>query len=277
MRFDNCFDVKIQSFIIDSHMHIANSDGLDICGGENYEINHCFIACADDAVCIKTPEYPLKHVKVSDCILTSCANCFKIGTETQFDVSDIKVESCHFFMAVNLTYGYSGIAVESCDGAKVKNVFVSDITMQGVSSPFLVWLGRRFRYDKKEVGEVENISFRNIYAENIEMPCAVVGCVKGLKKHRVKNVSFENVTAVYRDTDENLNIRKRVGEYTMKGYPDIPRVSHIYHKSHEQSKYWDLPCYGICLKHTENVSPDNITVTPRKCNTRPFAYFKDVK
>ncbi len=277
IRFDNCFNVEIKNFIIDSHIHIANSDGIDICGGENYEINHCFIACADDAICIKSPEYSTKNVRVSDCTLTSCANCFKIGTETQYDVSDVIVKDCHFFMPDGFTYGYSGVAIESCDGANVNNINISDITMDGISSPLLIWLGNRFRYDKKDVGSVQNITLKNIKADKIEMPCAIVGCIDNEIPHYVKNVTIENLTATYRDTGEQLNIRKKVGEYTMSGYPDIPRVSHIYWKSHKLSKYWDLPCYGVCVKHTRNIDYKNIKTIPRSCNKRKEYYLDDVK
>ncbi len=276
VRFDNCFDVEIKDFIIDSHMHIANSDGIDICGGENYKISHCFVVTADDAVCIKSMDFPVKNVTVTDCILTSSANCFKIGTETQFDISDVMVSDCYFFMPDGLTYGYSGIAIESCDGANVKNISVRDIVMHGVSSPLLIWLGRRMKYDKKTVGSVENITVKNIYASDIEMPCAVVGCVRRFKPYRVRNVKIENLTASYRNTAENLNIRKRVGEYTMGGYPDIPRVSHIYYKSHEKSKYWDLPCYGMCVKHVKSLKLCGINITPRSCNKRMMYYLRDV-
>ncbi len=275
--FTNCFNVYINNVVLDNHTHIANSDGIDICGGENYTIRHCFIATGDDAIVLKPIDFPIKKVKVSDCEIMSGANCFKIGTETQYDVSDITVDNCYFFMPNGITRGYSGIAIESCDGANIKDVNISDIIMDGISSPLLIWLGNRFKYDKKEVGTIQNISLKNIKAERIEMPCAIVGCVHNKTAHYVKNVSIDNFTATYRDTGEQLNIRKKVGEYTMGGYPDITRVSHIYYKSHEKSKYWDLPCYGVCVKHAENIDYKNIKIKPRSCNKREEFYLDDVK
>ncbi len=277
IRFDNCFDVNIENFIIDSHMHIANSDGIDICGGKNYRINHSFIACADDAICIKSPEYPTDNVNISDCVLSSCANCFKIGTETQYDISNISMNSCYLFIPDGMTFGYSGIAIESCDGANVSNVNISDIKMSGVSSPLLIWLGNRLKYDKKDVGSIKDITIKNIEADRIEMPCAVVGCIDSNITHYVQNVRINNLYAIYRDTDEQLNIRKKIGEDSMNGYPDITRVSHIYWRSHELSKYWDLPCYGICIRHTENMDYENIKIQPRSCNKRKEFYIDDVK
>ncbi len=277
VKFDNCFNVTINNFIIDSHIHIANSDGIDICGGENYNISHCFIACADDAICIKSPEYPTNNVNISDCVLTSCANCFKIGTETKQDISDITLNDCYFFTPDGFTFGYSGIAIESCDGANVRNVSICDVVMDGVSSPLLIWLGNRLNFGKKDVGSLRDITIKNIKAERTEMPAAIVGCIHNQTTHYIKNVSISNFAATYRDTGEQLNIRKNVGEYTMSGYPDIPRVSHIYWKSHKMSKYWDLPCYGLFVRHTENISLSNINIKPRSCNKRKENIFEDVK
>ncbi len=276
-RFDNCFDVKIENFIIDSDIHLANSDGIDICGGENYDISHCFIATADDSLCLKSIEFPIKNVRINDCVVTSCANCFKIGTETQFDVSNVSIDNCFFFMPDSLTYGYSGIAIESCDGANIKNINISNITMDGVSSPLLIWLGKRLRCNKQDIGTIDGIALKNISATNIEMPCAIVGTVDMGDAYPVKNVKIDNFFATYRDTEENLNIKNRVGEYTMGGYPDIPRVSHVYFMSQETSGYWDLPCYSVCVKHTENVQYENIKIMPRSCNTRKEFYLDDIK
>ncbi len=274
---DNCSDVTVDRLIIDNDMHVANSDGIDITGGENYTITDCFIATGDDGIVLKPIGHEIKNVTVKNCTISSYANCFKIGTETQMDVSGITVKDCYFFIPDGFTYGYSGIAIESCDGAKVTDVTVENIEMEGVSSPLLIWLGNRYKYDKKQTGEISGITIRNITAENIELPFAVTGCIdEDGTVRRVKDVVIKNLTATYRDSEENLDIRQKVGNYTMSGYPDITRVSHVYFISHELSKYWDLPCYGGLFKHCENVKYENITVTPRSCNERPEYYLDDM-
>ncbi len=274
---DGCVNVSVDRLIIDSDIHIANSDGIDIVGGDNYRITNCFIACADDAICLKPIEKEIHNITVENCTLTSCANCFKIGTESQCDISGIAVRDCFFFIPDGFTYGYSGIAIESCDGSGVSDVKIENITMEGVSSPLLIWLGNRYKYDKKQTGEVSGITLRNITAHNIEMPFAVTGCIDDDGTVcRVKDVTIENLTATYRDSGESLDIRDFVGNYTMSGYPDITRVSHVYYLSHELSKYWDLPCYSGFLRHCENLNLDNISITPRSCNERPEFYTEDI-
>lgn len=274
---NDCNNVNISDFIIDNSMHVANSDGIDIKGGDNIKINHCFIATGDDGIVLKPVEAPISNVKISDCIISSYANCFKIGTETQMDVKNVSVDDCYFFLPNGITGGYSGIAVESCDGSNVSDINISNITMEGISSPFLIWLGNRLNYDKKEVGSINGVTIRNITATDTEMPSAITGCVDDDKvTHYIENVVVENVNVTYRDTAEDLHIRDKIGEYTMSGYPDITRVSHIYFINHELSKYWDLPCYGIALKHVKNVDYKTYNSTPRSCNEREEFYIDDV-
>ncbi len=274
--FENCFDVAIYNLVINNNYYIANSDGIDILGGENYDISHCFIATGDDAIVIKSPKFPTKAVSINACALSSAANCFKIGTETQYDVEEVTLKDCYFFMPSGMTYGYSGIAIESCDGANVKNIAVENVTMDGISAPLLIWLGKRFKYDKKEVGSINGVSIKNVEAVNVEMPSAVTGCQDKGVTHYVENVNIENFTAVYRDTKEQLNIRKKVGEYTMQGYPDVTRVSHVYILSHETSRYWDLPCYALLIKHAKNINYGSLSVIPRSTNQRNALYLDDV-
>lgn len=245
-------------------MHVANSDGIDICGVTNIKIEHGFIATGDDGIVLKPSDYEIRNVDETDCIISSYANCFKIGTETQMDVSGVSVKYCYFFLPCGITGGYSGIAIESCDGSNVSDISVSDIKMDGISSPLLIWLGNRFKYDKEEVGSIHGVNISNVTATNTEMPSAITGCIDDENKTLyVQNVALNNINVSYRDTEEDLHIRKTIGESAMSGYPDITRVSHIYFISHELSKYWDLPCYAMAVRHVRNVTYDDYSVTPR--------------
>ncbi|MDE5995898.1 MAG: hypothetical protein K2G56_03175, partial [Eubacterium sp.] len=106
----NCCDnVDIHNVVIDNHMHVANTDEIDIMGGNDINVDHCFIATGDDAIVLKPIDMGIHGVTVSDCTISSFANCFKIGTETQKSVDNVKVNNCYFFMPDGMTYGYSGI------------------------------------------------------------------------------------------------------------------------------------------------------------------------
>ena len=272
---NGCENVNINHIVIDNHMHVANTDGIDILFSKNVAIDTCFIATADDGICLKPVNGEIRNVKVSNCVVSSCANFFKIGTESAFDILDISVKDCRFFIPSGMTYGYSGIAVESADGSNVSNVEIDGIFMDGVSSPILVWLGKRLRHGNPKIGSVENIRISNVTAVNTELPSAITGCRDDNKLYRVKNVTLENISVVYRDTKEALTVNKDVPEWSMSDYPDIVRVSHIYKDSHENSDYWDLPCYGIFIRYAEGVEYSGYSCVPRSCNNRPFEYVKN--
>lgn len=259
----NCFDCKIENLVIDNHLHIANADGIDITGGKDIAVKHCFIATADDAVCIKSSDSNVSDITVCDILATSFANCFKIGTETEFDIKNITVQNCFFFMPENITGGYAGIAVESADGANISDVTVKNIMLDGISSPALVWLGNRLRRGRAKTGSMKNILIENIEAKNAELPCAITGC----RDENVKNVVFKNFSIAYRNTNESLEIKENVSDYSMNDYPEITRVSHRFNRTHEESEYYSLPCFGVYIRFAEDVVIENFKCKPRSVNT----------
>lgn len=272
---NNCNDINIENMVIDNHMHVANTDGIDITGSSKVKINNCFIATGDDGIVLKPIDNKISDITVSNCVISSCANCFKIGTETQFDVDNVNVSNCEFFMPDGMTYGYSGIAIESADGSNISNVNIDNITMDGISSPLLIWLGNRMNYDNTSAGSISDIKISNINAVNTELPSAITGFKSDGEVHYIENISIENFNVSYRDTEENLSVLKPVQEFSMNDYPEITRVSHYYFIEHKYSGYWDLPCYGIFVRHTKNIDYSGYNCTPRQCNNLPFLYTKD--
>lgn len=119
--------------MIDNNVYIANSDGIDICGSSDVSIDHCFIVTGDDGIVLKSSFGEIRNVSVSNCTIMSLANNFKIGTETGHDVTNVSVKDCHFF-AADIMGGYSGIAIESADGANISGITVSDLSSNLVRS-----------------------------------------------------------------------------------------------------------------------------------------------
>lgn len=272
----DCDGVSVNNIVIDNNMHVANSDGIDICGSKNVSVKDCFIATGDDAIVLKSNEGEIENVTVESCVLSSLANCFKIGTETQYDVKNVSVRNCEFFLPSGIVGGYAGIAIESADGANIENVNVDNIEMDGISSPILIWLGNRLKYDNKQVGSIENITVSNVSAVNTELPSAITGCEAGGKVYCVKDVKLDNIDVKYRDTDENLKIRKSVSGTSMNGYPEITRISHYYFISHEMSGYWDLPCYSLFLRNAENIEYESYHTVSRSCSKLDEVYTENV-
>lgn len=265
-RMEGNEDLHISNVVVNNNIRVANSDGIDILGGADVVVENCFIATGDDGICLKTEKTSpaLSGVTVANCEVISLANCFKIGTETYHDISDVTVSDCSFYMP-GIAGGYSGIAIEATDGGKTSEIRISDITMHNVTAPMLIWLGNR-----NGNSELENVTVENITADQCDLPSAVTGHKYG----KVKNVTLKNFDVTYRSATSDLKIYKGdsvyCGALNMNGYPEITRVSHIYLINHELSFYWDLPVYGLYVNHAEGVGVENFNVIPRPAETRPF-------
>ena len=274
VKLELCDNVDISDVVIDNNIYVANSDGFDICGTSNVKITHCFIATGDDGIVLKSNVGEIENVTVSDCEIMSLANNFKIGTETGYDVKNVTVRDCYFFCA-EIAGGYSGIAIESADGANVSDVTVSDITMNNVPSPILIWLGCRL--DKGNgsdgtVGSISGISISNVFAKDADIASAIVGCEYKGVTYEAEDVALDNINVVYRECGEDLDVYNGndVKHSNMNGYPEITRVSHLYLFSHETSEYYDMPVYGLYLYNARNVKATGFNVRPRSVNVRPF-------
>lgn len=274
VKLELCDGVVVKDVVIDNNIYVANSDGIDVCGTSNVEISHCFIATGDDGIVLKSDSGKIENVTVRDCEIMSLANNFKIGTETGYDVSDVTVTDCYFFTA-EIAGGNSGIAIESADGANITNVNVSDIVMNNVPSAILIWLGCRLdknKGSKGEVGSIDGVTIKNVYAKDVDIASAVVGCEYKNEVYSVKNVILDNINIAYRECGEDLDVYNGndVLHSNMNGYPEITRVSHAYLISHELSTYHDMPVYGLYMFNAENVQATAFNVKPRSVNTRPF-------
>lgn len=276
-RMENNEDLLFERVVINNNLRVANSDGIDIVGGKNVTIRKCFIATGDDAICLKTEANTdaIENVLIEDCEITSLANCFKIGTATYNDVSNVVVKECYMFMP-GIAGGYSGIAVEAIDGGTVSDIHFESIKMDHVTTPILVWLGYRH-----EGSTLNNVTFEDINAIGCDVASAITGYKKQGVAHSVKNISLKNVNVEYREAQETPNVFLFNGAYegflNMGGYPESTRVSHMYLISNDLSPYFDLPVCGLFVRNVEGITIENFNVKPRSCNKRPTDNLEETK
>ncbi len=268
-----CKNIKIEDVVINSNFHVANADGFDLTCCQNAVVRHCFIATSDDALCIKSNgNMDNENILIENCKAMSLANCFKIGTTIVRNVKNVTLRNCEFFMG-GTTGGYAGISIESDMGGEVENITVENVTMDGVTAPFVVWLGNR---RANTPGSMKNITIRSITATDVSLPSAVTGTVFKGKIYEAENVTVENVKVKYRDSDEEVFIRPcGVGYEAMDEYPEITRLSSIYFSSHEESPYWELPAYGLYVRHAKNLVLSGFSCIPRSCNKRQEIFFEE--
>ncbi len=269
-------DINISNVIINNNRHIANTDGIDICGSSNVIIKNCFVSTADDGIVLKnnmsvttsgddglkiknnldvSSNRGMSNIYIHDCEVISCTNAFKIGTETSLDISDVTVENCKFYLTDIYPAGVSGISIESCDGAKVNNVNISDIEMDSISCPLFIRLCNRNGDNKTELdgrGEITNISIRNIKADNIEIPIMIMG----IPNQKICDVSLKNFDLKYADGKDYFDLRFKIPEQE-KEYPECNRFRNV-------------NAYGVFVRHAKNIYLENINVKPRDKTYRKF-------
>ena len=266
--FSSCDAVTVKNVVIDGNFRSADTCGLVFNGGKGIIVDHCFITSGGDGVCLRSTSKSLVSVTVSDCEICSFSDCFRIGDKTNYNIQNIKLKDCSFFVPGGLVGAKTGISIESADGSKISGVDVSGIEMDGVSSPMLIWLGNRLDSAKKEVGSIHDVSVSGISAKNVELPAAITGC----RAKNVYDISVENFEMTYRDTAENLSVKAPAPTGGMKGMPGIENVSYSSGFLFVPGLCYSLPCCGLYVRYAENVSTDGFECIPRTSNTLETIY-----
>lgn len=248
----NCEDVLIDGVRVQSHTN-ANNDGIDIDCSRRVRIANCDISSGDDALVIKATTYtPTRDVVVSNCVLQSECNAFKLGTE-----SNGGFENITFTGSTIYDTRLAGIALESVDGGTLERVVVSGITMNGVGAPIFLRLGDRGRPPREggarpAVGKLRRVLISGVYAT----ACGGTGCaIAGLPGAMVEDVTLENIRLEFAGggTKEQA---ERVLEELPEKYP-------------EYRMFGPLPAYGFFVRHARDVQFRNVKVSAKSAEARP--------
>ena len=146
------------------------ADGIDPDASRYVRISNCYVESTDDAICPKaSPSMgyarSTEHLTVTNCVLRTNSNNFKLGTESSGDFRNIAVSNLTMLPREKGHPPRAGIALESVDGAQIEGVVISNISMQGVMAPIFIRRGNRGRGLTHPIpGTVRNISISNIVA-----------------------------------------------------------------------------------------------------------------
>lgn len=234
----------------------VNTDGIDITASRNVFVSNCDIQTGDDAICLKSENpygdiLPTKNITVTNCVLVTSCNGFKLGTATHGAFENI-VFSNSVIYADNdspwMTRPSAGICVETVDGGSVDGVVASNIRMQNVRAPIFVRLGER----RKKQGTF----LRNVLLEGIDAMGAICA---------------SSITGVpgLRPTDITVcNCRIRTVEQGQAAWThrNIPEVADKYPEARMMGR---LPSYGFFVRHAERVRLRDLQVFTDQPDERP--------
>ena len=258
--------VVVRGVSLVSHLRGPNTDGIDIDSSRNVRVADCYIEGGDDAIVLKTPLRPgaplrpAENITITNCVMTSTSNCFKMGTESSSDFKNIAITNCVMFKLPNAFRApISGIAVESVDGGTIDGLVASNITMRDVGTPIFIRLGNRGRgMQEPRPGELQNVSISNVVATG----SLVTSSVTGLPGHLVRQVSLDNI-----------NISMKGGERTA-GSLEVPELADKYP---EAWMFGVLPAYGLYARHVESLTLRNVRVRWEAEDARPAMVFDDAR
>ena len=284
-----CDDVLIRGVKIRNYMHGPNTDGIDIVASRNVVISDCDIYTADDAIVLKNRVQKYwsricENITVTNCILTSSCNGFKIGTETLGDFRNIVFSNSVIKAARpeeelaktgaatiqpnhwgNALAPLAGVAIESVDGSRIDGVSVSNIVMDEVRAPIFIRLGDRNaakeKSDKPCPGSLRNVSISNVIARG----ASTASSVSAVTPVVVENVVLDNIVIHTRGggTEQMAAIQM---EEKRRAYPEATMWGH-------------MPVSGLYLRYVKGVRLDGVQIFPDEADKRPLVlmeYAEDV-
>lgn len=256
--------VKIQS------IGVAHNDGIGIDGCQQVRIKDCDVISGDDALVFKTTSSKMacKDIEVSGLRLKSSQAGIKMGTESMAPFENIKITNCHIYETRN-----GGIKLLTVDGAHLRNILISDITMDEVRTPMLFRLGSRlsvFRKNtetKQATGTFENVVIKNVKAkadDNAQLTPPSGILITGVPGHDITNLTLENIEITLAGGGTADDARKVVPE-AIDQYPEVKTFGP------------KIPAYGVWARHVKGLKLINVKFNIGSNDLRPALVCEDGK
>ena len=266
LRPINCTRVFIQGITIRNPAIGPNTDGIDLTGCQHVVISDCLIDTGDDAICLKSenpygdlPRLSL-NIAITNCIITSSTNGFKIGTATQggfenITFSNSTIVSSDPDIAARMV---AGIAIEVVDGGWIDGLVISGIQIQDARAPLLIRRGNRANpFPTGKAG------LRGILIDGVQATGAILtSSITGLPGMEVENVRLSNI-----HIDTVMPGKK---EWLRTSVPEVPGA-------YPQSRMFGwLPASGLYCRHVRGLSLRDVSFTAPAEEWRNTMIFDDV-
>lgn len=268
-HYFQCKKLRIENVKIISR-GVAHNDGMDIDGCQDVRIKDCDIESGDDALCFKTTSSTMacRDIEVSGMRLKSGQGAIKMGTESMAPFENIKISNCYIYETNN-----GGIKLLTVDGAHLRNIEISGITMVDVKTPILLRLGSRlsvFRKGKdtqQPTGSFDNVIIKNVKAQasanaQLKPPSGIL--ITGVPGHYITNVTLENIDIHLAGGGTAEQVRQIVPE-AIDQYPEVKTFGPL------------VPAYGIWARHVKGLKLVNVRFTLDSNELRPAFIFDDGK
>lgn len=277
----------------------TNRDGIDIDCCERVVVEDCDVnTLNDDAIVLKCSyalgwAKPTKDVLIENCrvsgydIGSMMNNTFttntkkapdgdgptgriKLGTESNGGFENITIRNCSFTHC-------RGLALETVDGAPMRNVRVSNLQMNDIcNSPIYIRLGDRMRAPANfHPSTVEDIRIENVTVKNAD---SRYGCIiAGEEGHPVHNVVMQNINIEYEGGLTLEDVREQRGSNPFFFHKNVQPRNKELKKYPEPSAHGIQPAWGFNIYYAENIRMENITISVKTPDERPPVHTENAK
>jgi polygalacturonase len=258
-----CETVLIRGIRVRNPIYAPNTDGMDITACRNVFVSDCDIATGDDAICIKSENpygelLPTKNITVTNCVLSTCCNGFKVGTSIHGRVENIVFSNSVIYNESTTPLNEratSGIALEVVDGGSMSGVLISNIQMENARTPLFVRLGRR---TPAQGSFLRGIHFEQILATGALLTSSITG---------VPGMPVEDVVIA------NSSFRMSEHGSAAWTHAEVPENAERYP---EARMFGRLPASGVYVRHAREVRIKNTEIRTALPEERPAIVCDDV-
>ena len=275
----------------------TNRDGIDIDCCERVVVRNSRVNTVnDDAIVLKCSyalgrPKPTAHVLIENCEVSGYdvgtlidgrrttnstkapdgdgpTGRIKLGTESNGGFYHITIRNCRFNHC-------RGLALESVDGATMKDINVSHLQMNDIcNSPIYIRLGNRMRAPEGfPPSKISDISISDVSVSDADSRYACI--IAGVEGNPIQHVSISNLRIQYRGGITLDDVREQRGCNPF--FIPEARQSHELGESNypEPSAHGIQPAWGLSISYAENISFKDIQLETVKPDERPWIYQKD--
>ena len=285
----------VDDLLIENVTCDTNRDGFDIDCCERVVVRNCRVNTVnDDAIVLKCSyalgrPKPTEHVLIEDCEVSGYdvgslldgsrttqtekapdgdgpTGRIKLGTESNGGFRHITVRRCTFTHC-------RGLALETVDGAEMKDIRVSHLTMHDIcNSPIYIRLGDRMRapegFHPSKVSDVRISHVRVIDADS-RYACLIAG-VEG---HPVRKVRISNLYVQFRGGLTLKDVEEQRGRNPFF-IPEARKPGQVGEARYpEPSAHGIQPAWGFSISHAEDILLKNVRLETIRPDERPVYHF----
>lgn len=280
-----CNRVQIDGIYLHSVANF-NCDGIDV-DARDVVISNCIIESEDDALCFKS-EYLgrfCENITVQNCVVASICNGIKLGTGSRTGFRNVAVNNCvvrrmtekatlhpgHASMMPDIVSDQetptvlTGIVIQGVDGGVVENIRFSNIVMTDVFSPIFIRVGRRFLNPEGKPSVMRNVSIDQITAHGRSL---IPSIIAGLEDSPVRDIRLSDI---------RVTVPIGVTTEMLKDFPESPKENEKGYPENRLTFGYRLPASAFYVRHAEQVSLRDVTVTCAPDEARPAIQTEDVR